>query len=150
MEYASAVVELPGHGPCRFVVVKNFREDEPDGAEVGMKYLIASDPSWHGSTVIRVYRARWKVEEYHRTTKQNLGSGNYHGRKLRGVIAHLVTVALAQILAVFMRACLPALKGASTGQIIRDWMCICCRISQHSDGIAELLYRASDKHRFAY
>jgi len=114
------VVELPGHDPCLFVAAKNFREDEPDGANVRMKYLIASDPCWHGSTVIRVYKARWKVQEYHGTTEQDLCLGNYHRRKLRGVTAHLVTVALAHILAVFMRACLPALKNTGTGEIIRD------------------------------
>lgn len=63
VEYASAIAELPGHGLCRFVVVRNFREDEPEGVDVGIKYLIASDESVHGSTVVRLYRRRWKVEE---------------------------------------------------------------------------------------
>ena len=47
IEYASTVVELPGHDPCLFVAAKNFREDEPDEANVRMKYLIASNPCWH-------------------------------------------------------------------------------------------------------
>ncbi len=40
IEYASAIAELPGHGLCWFVVVRNFREDEPEGADVGVKYLL--------------------------------------------------------------------------------------------------------------
>ncbi len=128
-------------GRCQFGTVKNFREDEPDGTDVSMKYLIASDPICHGSRVARVYKACWKVEEHHRTSSQNLGLGNHHGHKLRGVIAHLVTVALAQILAVFMRACLPALKDANTGEVIRHWICICHRISRHGGKITVLVDR---------
>lgn len=62
IEYVSAVVELPGHGLCRFIVARNFRKDEPEGADAGTKYLIASGPSVHGSAVMKLYRMRWKTD----------------------------------------------------------------------------------------
>ena len=141
IEYASAIAELPGHGLCRFVVVRNFREDEPEGADVGIKYLLASDESVHGSTVVRLYKMRWKVEEYHRSAKQDLGLKDHQGRKLRGVISHLMSVALAHILIVFMKACLPRLKGASTGQLVRDFICTSCRVNSHGARLTVLYDR---------
>jgi hypothetical protein len=123
-------------------VVRNFREDEPEEADVGIKRLIASDPNVHGSTVVRLYEMRCKVEEYHRSAKQDLGLGDYQGRKLRGIIAHLVSVALAHILVVFMRACLPRLKGASTGQLVHDFICTPCRVNNSRAGLTVLFERA--------
>ncbi|HHY47421.1 MAG TPA: hypothetical protein GX506_09015 [Firmicutes bacterium] len=60
--YASIVIDLPGHGPCRLVIVQNLREDEPEGSTVEVKYLVASDPHMHGSRVVRIYKMRWKIE----------------------------------------------------------------------------------------
>lgn len=51
----------------------------------------------HGSRVIRIYKKRWQIKCYHRAAKQSLGLGNYHGRKLRGLVAHMCLVALAHL-----------------------------------------------------
>ncbi len=83
-----------------------------------------------------------KVEEYHHSAKQDLGLGDYQGRELRGIIAHLVSVALAHILVVFMKACLPRLKGASTGQLVRDFICTPCRVNNSRAGPTVLFERA--------
>jgi len=122
IEYASVVVDLPGHGPCRLVIVRNLREDEPEGSPVEVKYLMASDPHMHGSWIVRIYKIRWKIECCHRAAKQSLGLGNYHGRKLRGLVAHTYLVALAHLLLVFVQACLPSLKEEPTGNIIDSFI----------------------------
>jgi len=98
-------------------------------------------PSVHGSTVVRLYKMRWKVEEYHRSAKQDLGLGDYQGRKLRGIIAHLVSVALVHILVVFMKACLPRLNGASTGQLVHDFIRTPCRVNNSRAGLTVLFER---------
>jgi hypothetical protein len=56
-------------------------------------------------------------------------------------VSHVVTVVLAHILAVFMRACLPALTSASTAEIVRNWICICCRIKYHGSRLTVLIDR---------
>jgi len=54
------------------------------------------------------------------------------------VMRSLVSVALAHILVVFTRACLPRLKGASTGQLVRDFICTPCCVNRSGAGIAVL------------
>ena len=85
---------------------------------------------------------RWKVEEYHRSAKQDLGLGDYQGRKIRGIIAHLVSVALAHTLVVHMKACLPRLKGASTGQLVHDFIRTPCRVNNSKADLTVLFERA--------
>ncbi len=91
--------------------------------------------------MVRLYKMRWNVEEYHRSAKQDLGLKDYQGRKLRGVIAHLMSVALAHILVVFMKACLRRLKGAGTGQLVRDFICTSCRVNSHGTRLTVLYDR---------
>ena len=41
-----------------------------DGS-TGVRYLVTSDLTLHADQVITIYQKRWKVEEYHRSLKQN-------------------------------------------------------------------------------
>lgn len=81
----------------------------------------------HGSRIVRIYKMRWKIECYHCAATQSLGFGNYHGRKLRSLVAHTYLVALAHVLLVFVQACLPSLTEVPIGNIIDSCMCIVCR-----------------------
>jgi hypothetical protein len=47
------------------------------------------------------------LRQVSRSARQDLGLKDYQERKLRGAISHLMSVALAHILVVFMKACLP-------------------------------------------
>lgn len=82
---------------------------------------------------------RWKIECYHRATKQSLGLGNYHGRELRGLIARACLVALAHLLLVFAQACLPSLKGEPIGSIIDSFTCTVCRMNTRPDQVTVLI-----------
>jgi len=52
-----------------------------------------------------------------------------------------MSVALAHILVVFMKPCLPRLKGASTGQLVRDFICALCRVNSHGARLTVLYDR---------
>ena len=82
------------------------------------------------------------LRQVYRSAKQNLGLGDYQERKLRGIIARLVSVALVHILVVFMKACLPRLKGAFTGQLVRDFICTPGRVNNSRAGPTVPLERA--------
>ena len=44
-----------------------------DGSQ-GVLYLVSSDPSLSYEQVTTIYQRRWRVEEYHKSFKQNTGS----------------------------------------------------------------------------
>ena len=53
--------------PC-FLVHQVFINE--DGSE-GERYLVTSDLTLDADRIIAIYQKRWKVEEYHRSLKQN-------------------------------------------------------------------------------
>jgi len=77
---------------------------------------------------------RWTVEKRHRSAKQDLGPRDYQAQKLRGITAHLISAALAHVLVQFMKVCPPALKGASTRQFVRDFICTPFRVRSRRPG----------------
>lgn len=105
MEYPSFLAELPGHSRRRLGSVKTSRMTLP------LRAIQAGKVPQQ-----RCVQGVLEGEAYHRTTDQRLELGDYHGRDLRLVIRHLVGVALAHILAVFMTACLPGLKKKRGGK----------------------------------
>lgn len=62
LKYSSHRVYLPEYGPVRLVIAKGLKEDEDDTSEIPLKYLICSDPNWHGSQIIREFKLHWAVD----------------------------------------------------------------------------------------
>jgi hypothetical protein len=59
------------------------------------KFLATNNLSATGIEVLEIHRLRWKIEEFHRDAKQNLGMADCMLRKYDGVVIHLLLVLLA-------------------------------------------------------
>ena len=59
------------------------------------KFLATNNLSATGVEVLEIHRLRWKIEEFHRDAKQNLGMADCMLRKYDGVVIHLLLVLLA-------------------------------------------------------
>jgi SRSO17 transposase len=59
------------------------------------KFLATNNLSATGIQVLEIHRLRWKIEEFHRDAKQNLGLADCMLRKYDGVVIHLLLVLLA-------------------------------------------------------
>ena len=64
--------------------------------------LICSDTSLDGDRVATIYEKRWKVEEYHKSLKSNVGLGRSPTKTIRTQINHI----FLSIIAVFKLECL--------------------------------------------
>jgi hypothetical protein len=58
-------------------------------------YLVTTAPFEHAHQYARIYKIRWKIEVFFRTTKQKFGLGDCQARTLRQQIAHCLTVFIA-------------------------------------------------------
>lgn len=70
-----------------------------DDAKGGTLYLACSDLEIKGSDILGLYQRRWKIEEYHRSLKQNCcvaGAQVYHPEAHRGHI-HLAAMAFIRL-----------------------------------------------------
>ena len=56
------------------------------------KFLATNDLSADGIKQVELRRLRWKIEEFHRDAKQNLGMTDCMLRKYDGVVIHLLLV----------------------------------------------------------
>ena len=61
-------------------------------------YLVSSD-YLNPKDVLNIYRIRWKIEEFHRTSKQYLGLANCQSRSLQKQIVHCLHVMQSYIIA---------------------------------------------------
>jgi hypothetical protein len=68
--------------------------DGKDDSE-SFKFLATNDLTISGVEVVEIYRLRWKIEEFHRDAKQNLGLADCMLRKYDGVLTHVLLVLLA-------------------------------------------------------
>jgi len=75
------------------------------------KFLATNDLSIDGVRLVEIRRLRWKIEEFHRDAKQNLGMADCMLRKYDGVVIHLLLVLLAY--SVLKRLLASALKGVA-------------------------------------
>jgi SRSO17 transposase len=58
-------------------------------------YLISTNTNKSAAQIIRTYAERWSIETFHRDIKQNLGLQACQVRGRKGIIRHLILVALA-------------------------------------------------------
>jgi len=73
------------------------------------KFFATNDLSIDGVRLVELRRLRWKIEEFHRDAKQNLGMADCMLRKYDGVVIHLLLVLLAY--SVLKRLLASVLKG---------------------------------------
>jgi len=60
-----------------------------DGS-IGTRYLVTSDLALDGDQLITIFQKRWKVEEYHRSLKQNSAIANSPTRTVKTQTNHFV------------------------------------------------------------
>ncbi len=88
----------------KLVILWDGRDDSES-----YKFLATNDLSIDGVRLVKIRRLRWKIEEFHRDAKQNLGMADCMLRKYDGVVIHLLLVLLAY--SVLKRLLASALKG---------------------------------------
>jgi hypothetical protein len=69
------------------LLVKQIFTNE-DGS-IGILYLVSSDLSLSGERIIEIYKKRWKIEEYHKSIKSNLGLEKSPTRKEQTQMNHI-------------------------------------------------------------
>jgi hypothetical protein len=63
-----------------------FKEGHTKARE---KYFISNDLSLTSASFLDLYQRRWKIEEYHKSLKQNLGLGKCQARSKSSQINHI-------------------------------------------------------------
>ncbi len=72
-----------------FPVLLCKRVFENKDGSVGVLYLVSSDPTQEAPSLLDLYQRRWKVEEYHKSLKQNAGLGKSPASSARSQGNHL-------------------------------------------------------------
>jgi SRSO17 transposase len=90
----------------KLVILWDGRDDSDS-----FKFLATNDLSIDGVRLVQIRKLRWKIEEFHRDAKQNLGMADCMLRKYDGVVIHLLLVLLAY--SVLKRLLASALKGVA-------------------------------------
>lgn len=105
---AETIVILKGNKTkarkIKLVILWDGRDDSES-----YKFLATNDLSADGVILVGLRRLRWKIEEFHRDAKQNLGMTDCMLRKHDGVVIHLLLVLLAY--SVLKRILASALRG---------------------------------------
>jgi len=88
----------------KLVILWDGRDDSES-----YKFLATNDLTADGVKLVELRKLRWKVEEFHRDAKQNLGMADCMLRKHDGVVIHLLLVLTAY--SALKRLLATALKG---------------------------------------
>lgn len=63
--------------------------------EVGVVYLVTNDLSLDAEQITTIYKKRWKVEEYHKSLKQNVAFGKSPTHTIKTQINHFMASIIA-------------------------------------------------------
>ena len=103
------LAELPGYGPVKLVV-----------AEINERrcLLVSGDAELDGGVVVSVYRERFQIDNpFFRDSKQEMGLGDFHTRRLVALVAHTALCFLSYTLVSMVRLFDGGLLGRSVGWV---------------------------------
>jgi hypothetical protein len=101
---AERVGHLKHLGPVKLVFSRRPR----DAAWV---CLVTNETRWSMSTVLSHYLRRWGIEVFFKMSKQNLGLGDYHLLRYRGIERYLCLVLIAHLLLTHLALDAPDVKA---------------------------------------
>lgn len=76
--------------------------------------LVTNETRWSQSTVLSHYLRRWGIEVFFKASKQNLGLGDYHLLRYRGIERYLCLVLIAYLLLTHLALDAPDAKAQRT------------------------------------
>jgi SRSO17 transposase len=103
---ARVLAEMPRVGEVAIFVVRN--------AKFGIRYIVSNDLKMTCRDAVKSYALRFWIETQFREMKQQLGLGELHMRKMRGIQKHWVLVVLAYDMIQLAR------KSRSTGATLKS------------------------------
>ncbi len=96
----SHIVKLT-HLPSIKLIISE--ESDKDGKFIGKAHLISTNAFNSAEEIIRAYKLRWKIENYHRDIKQNLGFAKVFFTRREGIVRHAIFASIAYaVLSLFM------------------------------------------------
>jgi len=93
-----AIVEIPKVGVANLVISRTSERS----SGLSYKYFV-TDMSYRGAAdVLRLYDERWKIECEYRSSKQDIGMGEYQMRSLTAIVRHLYAATISLLLLVYL------------------------------------------------